>query len=204
MAPLLFPVTLIIVQVFNIIVGGLRGYLFGLGVYWIICLTVSIHILYRTCPFFDLYRIRSKNFTLTGMISVIVTFIPVILTFAVAFLKTYQYITTAILLLLIIISITNGFIEELFWRGTYFAAFAGKDAKWAYIFPTIFFTLWHVSLSLYRGIHYEGGYVMPVVGALGMGALWAWGVSRQKSILFPTIAHILTNFFAFSQFIIDN
>ncbi|UCC11635.1 MAG: CPBP family intramembrane metalloprotease [candidate division WOR-3 bacterium] len=203
-APALFPVTLGLFQFCSAVIGGLRGYILGLVIYWIICVSVSVYILYGNRAFFDLYRIRSKNLTATGMISVIVTFIPVIATFSVAFLKAYHLITTTIFIVLIIMSALNGFIEELLWRGTYFVVFAEKDTRIAYFMPTFYFALWHVSLFFYRGIRYTGGIAALVGGALIMGAIWAWGVSRQKSLLFCTIAHILTNFFAFSQFLVEN
>jgi membrane protease YdiL (CAAX protease family) len=203
-APALFPVTLVIFQIFNITVGGLRGYIFGLVVYWIICLSISAYVLYRSCIFTDLYRVQFKDLTITGVISIVVTFIPVIATFSIAFMTVRHLMTAVIFMVLIIISVTNGFTEELFWRGTYFAVFAERDKKLAYIFPTLYFALWHVSLFFYRGVSYSGGFAALVGGALIMGAIWAWGVSRQKSILFSTIAHILTNFFAFSQFLVEN
>lgn len=203
-APAIFPVTMALFQFFNIVVGGLRGYIAGLVVYWIICLSLSVYVLYGSSAFFDLYRIRLKNLTVIGVVTVIVTFIPVIATFSVAFLKAYHLITTTIFIVLIIISTLNGFVEELFWRGTYSVVFGKKDKRLAYVIPTLYFTLWHVSLFFYRGIRYSGGFAALVGGALIMGAIWAWGVSKQRSILFCTTAHILTNFFAFSQFLVEN
>ncbi len=203
-APALFPATLLIFQFFNRTVGGLHGYILALVAYWIACLSISISIFHKNVVFSHLYRIRLKNLTVTGAASVFVTFLPVIATFSVAFLKAYHLITVTIFIVLIIISTVNGFIEELFWRGTYFVVFAEKDTRLAYFMPTLYFALWHVSLFFYRGVRYTGGFAALVGGALIMGALWAWGVSRQRSILFCTIAHILTNFFAFSQFLVEN
>jgi len=203
-APALFPVTLIIFQFFNIVVGGLLGYILGLIVYWIICLSASGYVLYKNRTFADLYHILPKDLTITDMISIIITFVPVVVTFSIAFFPVRHLVTTSIFIVLIIISITNGFTEELFWRGTYFAVFDKKDKRLAYIFPTVYFVLWHVSLYFYRGVRYSGGFAALVGGALIMGAIWAWAVSRQRSILFATTAHILTNFFAFSQFLVEN
>jgi membrane protease YdiL (CAAX protease family) len=203
-APALFPVTLIIFQFFNMVKGGLPGYILGLIVYWIICLSISLYVLYKNRTFADLFKMPPKGLTITDMISIIVTFLPVIVTFSIAFLPVRHIVTTSIFIALIIISITNGFTEELFWRGTYFVVFGGKDKRLAYIFPTFYFALWHVSLFFYRGVRYSGGFAALVGGALIMGAIWAWGVSRQRSILLSTAAHILTNFFAFSQFLVEN
>lgn len=203
-APALFPVTLIIFQFFNMVKGGLRGYILGLIVYWIICLSISVYVLYKNRTLAGLYKILPKDLTITDMISIIITFLPVIVTFSIAFLPVRHLVTTSIFIVLIIISITNGFTEELFWRGTYFVVFDKEDKRLAYIFPTVYFALWHVSLYFYRGVRYSGGIAALVGGAFIMGAIWAWGVSRQKSILLPTTAHILTNFFAFSQFLAEN
>ena len=202
-APVLFPVTFMIFQLFNILVKGLIGYLFAFIVYWLICIITSTLIIKGEYEFIKLYKVSRKDTKIIFLISIFITFIPVILTFCVSFLKVYHLLTPVILVSLISVSIINGLIEEFFWRGAFFVTFK-RRVRLAYVYPTIFFAVWHISLYFYSGIKYQGGFFPLVGGAAIMGAVWAWSVWKQKTILFTTMAHIFANFFAFSMLLVEN
>ena len=184
-APTLFPVTFIIFQLFNILIGGLKGYLFAFIIYWLICIIAAVLIIKGKCKFTELYKVPVTNIKISYLISICIAFIPVIATFSVSFLKAYHSLTSVILVLLVGAAIINGFVEELFWRGAYFAIF-NRRIGLAFVYPTVFFVVWHISLYFYAGIKYQGGLFPLVGGAAIMGTIWAWSVWKQKTLLFTT------------------
>ncbi len=74
----------------------------------------------------------------------------------------------------------------------------------AYIYPTIMFSCWHIALALAQGMVYTGGGLALIGGASFMGFLWGIVAFKTKSIKYTTIAHVLTNCFAFSGLIYEN
>lgn len=132
-----------------------------------------------------------------------VAFIPVVATFIVAFLPTIKDLKLGMLLLLLVYSIVNGLLEEMFWRFSFNELF-GENILRAYIVPTILFSCWHVALLFAKGVTYSGGAPALVGGAAFMGVLWGFVMFKTKNIKIVIIAHVLTNFFAFSQLLYDN
>lgn len=55
-----------------------------------------------------------------------------------------------------------------------------------------------------KGVVYQGGFVSLVGGSFFMGILWRWVAYKTKSIKIVTVAHIITNFFAFTGLIFEN
>lgn len=131
------------------------------------------------------------------------SFVPVVLTFFVAFLPTAKDIKVTAVLITIAYAILNGTLEELFWRFTFNKEF-GDNYIFAYIYPTVLFSSWHIALCLANGMEYTGGPLALVGGAIMMGALWGLVVFKTKNIYITITAHVLTNFFAFSQLIYQN
>lgn len=80
----------------------------------------------------------------------------------------------------------------------------GEDILRAYIVPTILFSCWHIALLFANGITYSGGAPALVGGASFMGFLWGFVMFKTKNIKIVITAHVLTNFFAFSQLLYDN
>ncbi|NCA80961.1 MAG: CPBP family intramembrane metalloprotease [Sphingobacteriia bacterium] len=130
-------------------------------------------------------------------------FVPVIATFFVAFLPTIRYITTDLLLVLLIYSLLNGCMEELFWRLTFNRIF-GNSILQAYIIPTVIFSCWHIALLFANGVCYHGGAFALIGGAAMMGAIGGLVMFKTKSIRIVIVAHVLANFFAFSQLLYQN
>ena len=73
-----------------------------------------------------------------------------------------------------------------------------------YVIPTITFTCWHFALLFAKGVSYHGGALALVGGAGMMGAIWGYVMFKTKNIKVTICAHIITNFFAFSQLIYVN
>lgn len=78
---------------------------------------------------------------------------------------------------------------------------AGIDGD---LYPLILFTAWHIALALLPGIHYEGGAGALIGGAGFLGLLWGLAVWRTRDLRSVTIAHVLTNTFAFSGLVLAN
>lgn len=133
----------------------------------------------------------------------ILSFIPILATFYVAFLPTLPNIKLDLLVLLLVYALLNGTLEELFWRGTFGKMF-DNDIKCAYIIPTIIFTCWHFALLFANGVVYHGSMLALVGGAGVMGAIWGLTMFKTKNIKIVLCAHVVVNFFAFSQLLYEN
>lgn len=95
------------------------------------------------------------------------------------------------------IALVNGVTEEMFWRGKFVAAFP-KQIGWAFVYPTVIFTLWHIALLCIPNMEYEAGAFGMLGGAAFMGGLWGYAHWRTRDLRSVTIAHVLTNVCAFS------
>ncbi len=62
-----------------------------------------------------------------------------------------------------------------------------KNILLAYVYPTIFFGIWHISLYFAKGMVYQGGFPSLVGGAFFMGLLWGWVVYKTEFI--KTVEH---------------
>lgn len=133
----------------------------------------------------------------------LIAFVPVVATFFVAFLPTIKSFTLPAILLTMVYAMINGTIEELFWRFTYNRVYEG-NIVFAYIIPTICFTCWHTALLCAKGVSYHGGGLALVGGAGMMGAIWGLVMYKTKNIKVLVVTHVITNFFAFSQLIVQN
>ena len=59
-------------------------------------------------------------------------------------------------------------------------------------------------LDIAKGVLYHGGALALVGGAGIMGIIWGYVIFKTKNIKVTIMAHILTNFFAFTQLIYIN
>ena len=182
--------------------GKTKGYIVSNMVYWgIFCLPLTI--LYTKGSWTSIKSMYSA--ALEGKKIVLynaAAFFPVVATGIIVFIPTVQKAPAVAILLALAYAVVNGTMEELFWRGLYNTVFTSIGT--AYIIPTILFSMWHIALALANGMLYHGGAVALLGGAAFMGVLWGAVAYETKSIRFTTMAHVLTNFFAFSGLIYDN
>lgn len=125
--------------------------------------------------------------------------IPAVGTLFVAFIPSISAFTPFTFLILLIVAVCDGLAEELFWRGTFIAAYKTDKIR-TFVYPALFFGIWHLSLTSVRVIQYHG----CVGGAFMLGAIWGWVAYKQQSIFMTTLSDVLVNFFAFSELIADN
>jgi membrane protease YdiL (CAAX protease family) len=130
-------------------------------------------------------------------------FIPCVATFFVVFKNYAPKVGIPVLLIALSSALINGTFEEMLWRGAYNKIF-NNNIILGYLYPSVFFGIWHIALYLAKGMVYQGGFASLVGGASFMGLLWGLVVYKTKSIKVVTFAHILTNFFAFTGMIFEN
>lgn len=188
---------IILFRLFSETYGKTIGYFIPYGIYLMILL-IGI-VLFKGKE----KKESSDNISSYGGIFYALSFVPVIATFFVAFLPTLPHITFKLLLILIPYAIINGTLEELFWRFTFNRQFS-NDILCAYIVPSIIFTCWHFALACAQGVSYNGGTLALVGGAGVMGAIWGLTMLKTKNVKVIICAHVIVNFFAFSQLLYEN
>ena len=130
-------------------------------------------------------------------------FLPAVSAFFAAFLLAYPDLSLSLYLLLAGAALVNGSVEEFYWRGAFVSRYK-HNFRLAFLVPTILFGLFHVSVYAAYGVEYQGGFAPLVGGASFMSVLWGYTAYKQQKVLLPTLAHILTNFFAFSNLVVEN
>ena len=204
-APIICLSMLLLMPFLTRTIGVTPGYVAGFCIYWFVfCLPFSWH----SCNGFNgLKRIYARQ-QLRTTIPVekmyhLLAFAPCIATYFVVFKEFARVAGSQVLIIALIYALINGTLEEMFWRGAFNTVFE-DNVVLAYIYPSLFFGAWHVALYFAKGIVFQGGFATLVGGSFFMGLLWGWVAYKTKSIATVTIAHIVTNFFAFTGFIVDN
>ncbi len=200
-AGLIWPLTYVVFQILSDVLPPQHGYLAGFVFYWALLAALNVVFLGRAGLAVVTERppLRSPvDRVLAG--SCLAMALP---PFFLVFLSAAPELTSLGWLLLIAAACCNGTMEELFWRGVFVHRYS--DDVWrAYILPTLFFTLWHLTLVAVPDIHYDGGKAALVGGAAAFGIVWGYVAFRQRSVVFTTLGHVAVNFFAFSGLIQQN
>lgn len=98
--------------------------------------------------------------------------------------------------LALLIAAINGPVEEMAWRGGFLGTFRDRP-RLGFWLGWCLFTAWHVPLAMSVGISFDGGALALIGGAAALGLLWSWVAWRTGSVFYVSIAHGLTNIFAF-------
>ena len=174
-------------------------------IYWVIfCIPSIIFIINgKKQDFVKMYT--SKTTMSKGKLSIynLIAFLPVLPVCIIAFIPVIKAGAIVSIIIAFFYAVLNGFIEELFWRGLFNKAF-DDNIIFAFIYPVIMFAGWHIALTLVKGMTYTGGNISLLAGASFMGVLWGFVAYKTKSVRYTTVAHIITNFFAFSGLIYEN
>lgn len=205
---LIFAVFLVAIMVlFSFLIRTFTGktfsYIFTSLVYWgVFCIPVSFYFFGGLKGIKSAYSkssmtIRKKVFWF------VLAFTPCFGTMFAVFIPVMSIAPIQVFMISFLYALINGTIEELFWRGIYTNAFPNNPLR-GYVIPTFLFGLWHISLYFLKDMEYKGGFPALVGGATFMGILWGYTAYKTKSIRMVILAHIITNFFAFSGMIYEN
>lgn len=203
-APLLCVSMLILVPLLTAVTGKTAGYVIGFCVYWFLfCLPASVYSANGFRGLKEIYTQKSDISSAMRNICYLLSIIPCTATFFAVFKKFAPAAGLQVLVVALVFALINGIFEEMFWRGAFNKVFS-NNIIFAYIYPSIFFGIWHIALYFAKGMVYQGGFFSLVGGSFFMGLLWGWAAYKTGSIKFVTAAHILTNFFAFTGLISEN
>lgn len=185
-------------------IGKTSGFIMGFCMYWFVfCLPISLYSANGIGELKKMYAQKPNGPTAKRLLYYLLALIPCIGTFFAVFQKIAFLAGPWVIGLAFLFALINGWIEELFWRGCFNQSFKNNIVL-AYIYPTIFFGIWHVGVYFAKGMEYQGGFASLVGGSFLMGLLWGGVAYKTKSIQVVTAAHILTNFFAFTGLIYQN
>jgi membrane protease YdiL (CAAX protease family) len=199
---LMLPLTYIWIQFTTSSLGAKWGYVTGLAGYWVYCLFIAWLVSRGNVNYFKEVWNRQYQGNYLKWIS-LAAYIPVLGLFFVSFLPNAAQLTLSTGILLVLVVLFNGSIEELYWRGLYLLEYPNNVLN-GFILPWLFFGAWHISLWFARGVLYKDGFLALVGGAYMLGLLWTW-VARSNGNLRAVIpSHILVNLFAFTALFVDN
>ncbi len=166
------------------------GYLFSLTFYWLFfCLPV---IGWHALPAND-GQLFSEKLPWHDWWIIPLLLVQVTLVAALSFAPNTDMLTSGGMWLAILIAAINGPLEEMAWRGGFLGAFRNRPTLGFWLGSGLY-TLWHVPLALSLGIEFQGGFIG---GAALLGLFWGWVVWRTGSVFYVSLAHGLTNVFAF-------
>ena len=196
---LILPVTFVAFYFLPLYLGKTAGYIASFMLYWGICWGHGLYLKHGSMAGLYSWPQRSRQNSILS----ILCFVPVLGAFAASYLLAYPFLDLPLYVILAAAALINGFTEEFYWRGAFISRYK-QNRLLAFVVPTVLFGLWHVSVYVAYGVSYQGGFWPLVGGAFFMGLLWGYTAFKQQRILIPTLAHILANFFAFSNLIVEN
>jgi membrane protease YdiL (CAAX protease family) len=200
-AALVWPVTYVVFHGFAQLLPPAYAYLAGSLFYWALLAGLS-GVLFGRRGLVAIFR-RPPHDSIADKVATAVGFSLALPPLFVVFLPNAPGLLGAGWLVLVFSALCNGTLEEVFWRGVFVERYS--DDIWrAYVLPTLFFVLWHITLATMPGMHFQGGWPALIGGAAGFGVVWGYVAWRQRSIRVTATAHVLVNFFAFSGLIQDN
>lgn len=204
MAPIICIAMFLLMPFLTDVLGKTTGYITGSCIYWLaFCLPFSSYSCNGLSRLKEIYSQKANIKKTERNLLYVLAFIPCIATFFVVFINIADQTGILLLVIALLYAFINGTFEEMFWRGAFNKVF-NSNIILAYIYPTVFFGVWHIALYFAKGIVYQGGFIPLVGGSFFMGLLWGWVAYKTKSIKVVTMAHIITNFFAFTGLIAEN
>ena len=172
------------------------GYLVGFLFYWLIwCLLVPLLLLGRR--YVSMLRdkkplFRRKNWWIILLLATTVI-MPVFMYLIPGFAST----PLPVMLLGIPLALIHGFFEETFWRGLYISFFP-DDLVMGLIYPTLFFSLWHIAPQLAMP---SGSPAVFVLSTVPLGFTYGLTAYAAKSAKWSVIAHGVSGVLAFSGYL---
>lgn len=199
---LLLPFTYVLFQLTTAYLGPKWGYVSGFAGYWAYCLATALLVSGADMTYFQRMWNGQPGRSTTKWLSLL-AFVPVFGVFFVSFLPNAAALTLPTGILLVIVVLLNGSIEELYWRGLYLLEYP-DNTRIGFLFSWVLFGAWHISLWFARGVIYEDGFLALVGGAYGLGLIWTWVARTNGNLRAVVPSHILVNLFAFTALFVSN
>jgi len=199
---ILLPFTFSLLQITTLTLGPKWGYITGFIGYWIYCLLTAWFMSGSDRNYFRGMWDQQREIKYAKWIG-FAAFIPALGVFFVSFLPNVARLTISTGILLLVMAVLNGSIEEFYWRGLYLLEYR-DNARIGFFLSTLLFGAWHFSVWSARGMVYKDGMLALIGGAYVMGLLWAWVARAQGNIRAVVSAHVLVNLFAFTSLFLDN
>jgi uncharacterized protein len=173
--------------------GERLGYLLGFVVYWgVWCLAVPFWLL-GAQGVRALLRRPSTEVVRGSLLLWGLLLAPLMLSYGYAFPRAVASATTVIILASAALSIVNATCEEILWRGLHIGV-AGDSKLRGWIWPAVWFGLWHLAPQLLNPSRNPGGALSFVGVSIALGLCWGWVAFRTGSIRRTIVAHILFDF----------
>src|SRR5262245_12588338 len=199
---LLLPIMLVWVQLTTTFLGAKWGYVTGLAGYWVYCLVTAWLVSGGNMNYFKEMWNGQHNGKYVRWIS-LAAFMPVFGLFFVSFLPNVAQLTLSTGILLVLVVLLNGSVEELYWRGLYLLEYP-NDSRIGFFLASLLFGVWHISLWFARGVVYKDGFLALVGGAYMLGLVWTWVARSNGNLRAVVPSHILVNLFAFTALFVEN
>ena len=91
----------------------------------------------------------------------------------------------------ILVSVWNGVLEEVLWRGTFIRVFPDNRVA-GYLYPAVGFGLWHLGPALGVAAFHPAFLVIAGAGIV-FGLCWGWVAWKTQSIFLAALSHVLSN-----------
>lgn len=170
-----------------------HGYLFVLTFYWLFfCFPViGWHALEGNDGRLFTEKLAWRNWWIIPLLLLQVSLVAIL-----TFVPNTTILTQGGMYLALLMAGINGPVEEMAWRGGFMGTFRDRP-RLGFWLGWALFTSWHVPLALSHGISFDGGAPALIGGAGAFGLFWSWIAWRTGSVFYVSLAHGLTNVFAF-------
>jgi membrane protease YdiL (CAAX protease family) len=197
---LLLPLALILTtaSVFYVssnLLGNNLGYVIGFFFYYIFWCYGATLALVGKKGFISLFKEANPLFSKKNWYLIIIFFMLVLGTVIMYLIPSINEATLNLILLAIPIALVHGVGEEALWRGLYIKTFP-KNIVLGVIFPSIAFSLWHLSPQIIFPAENPIGFV---ASTLFLGASYAIIAYKTGSIKWIALLHVLGSLLALGQ-----
>lgn len=173
--------------------GPARGYLIGFLFYWIIWCFLLPFLTVGLEGFRQMFGSPNPTFGRPNWLSIILLVGPPLFMFLTRFPSEIRSASLIFVIYSVLYAVANGTMEEVLWRGTFVTAFP-TSWLWAYLYPSVWFGLWHLSPQAVDPSTMPGEAIAFALMSISLGLIWGWVAKTTGSIRWTVVAHILLNF----------
>lgn len=197
--PFLLGTTSVVFKLLANLLGAVGGYLSGFLFYWIFwCGLIPLQLI-GSKELKDIFKESENRLGNPKWVGILFLAGPVVSPFITMFLTRIGEANWEIILVSALFAISNGTMEEVFWRGSFIKTFP-KRWLWSYLYPSLWFGYWHLSPQIIFPSNMFGGPIAFATLSVFMGLTFGWVSKKTGSIRYTTIAHILTDFMGLAGF----